>query len=116
MIIQMLDAKAVPDTALWGRWDHARFALAVGDVGFEKEVVIHLADGREYPAHYMEPLSGRYELWECVLPLGGRELNLKFAIRYTVNGQTYWDNNHGWDYVLDRDHTHLQSRVVPIAA
>ncbi|WP_224240692.1 carbohydrate-binding protein [Hyalangium gracile] len=116
MLVKLLEAKAVPDTSLWGRWNHARFIIAVGNIHFEKEVAIHLDDGREYPARYVEPLNGYYELWECTFPLEQRELCLKFAVRYQVDGQTHWDNNYGWDYVIDRDQPQLLARVFPLAA
>jgi hypothetical protein len=113
MEIKLLEAKAVPDTALWGRWDHVRFTLAVEDLGYEKEVAIHLSDGREYPARYLEPLCCHYELWECAIPIDQRDLNLQFALRYTVNGRTYWDNNHGWDYALNPSQPELRAGVFP---
>jgi hypothetical protein len=100
MQVKLMEAKAVPDTALWGSWDHARFTIAVENLDFQKEVMVHLADGREYPARYVEPLGCHYEVWECAIPLKQRDPNFKFAVRYSVSGQTYWDNNDGQDYVI----------------
>lgn len=82
-------------------------SIEVANLGYEKEVLIHFDDGREHRAHFVESLPDNQELWVYKSPhdgdgsYRGTGLHyLKFSIKYVVNGETYWDNNGGWDYCL----------------
>ncbi len=65
------------------------------------------ATAQEYSAFYREaqPLSGgSLERWLITIPVytnGSQTVpTVRFAIRYTVDGVTYWDNNFGWNYSI----------------
>lgn len=90
--------------------------LAVGAIGYveveniayEKKVTIHYSfDGVEWDdceAEYYKPTWGNYEAWKfetpTKVPSYRGSLTVKFAIKYEVNGQTYWDNNNGQNYSI----------------
>lgn len=44
------------------------------------------------------PNAYNFEEWSFVLPLAANATQLQYAISYTVNGTTYWDNNFGQNY------------------
>lgn len=74
--------------------------VTVGNLAYEKDVTVVYAidDGpwRESPARFVESLPGGRELWrfEGV----GSPGRLRFALRYRVAGQEFWDNAGGADY------------------
>ncbi|MDR0915070.1 MAG: CBM21 domain-containing protein [Oscillospiraceae bacterium] len=82
--------------------------VEVLNLGLTKEVTVHydLNDGegwQEVAAEYYAPTWGNYEAWVFETPtVGGGErfpvADIEFAIEYTVNGNTYWDNNSGNNY------------------
>lgn len=39
-----------------------------------------------------------YEVWDYSMDVGATATKVDFAFSYTVNGQTYWDNNFGANY------------------
>ena len=43
------------------------------------------------------PNSYGYETWNFKLDVGNAT-QVEYAISYTANGQTYWDNNYGRNY------------------
>ncbi|CAH1225598.1 hypothetical protein PAECIP111893_05276 [Paenibacillus plantiphilus] len=51
----------------------------------------------EQSASYVTSVAGGYEAWNFDIdaPLAS---TFEFAIKYEVNGQTYWDNNNGSNY------------------
>ncbi|QSQ25598.1 hypothetical protein JY651_11980 [Pyxidicoccus parkwayensis] len=77
--------------------------VEVKNLAYEKQVAIAYSTGdgqwTEVAAGYVAPASSGYETWLFTkdLPMGA---SVQFAIRYTVAGQTYWDNNGGNDYRL----------------
>ena len=84
-------------------------SIDVENLGYEKEVLVHFADGSERRAKYEQSLPDNRELWVWHSDqydregpkVGGKGSNrLKFCIKYVVNGKTHWDNNGGWDYCL----------------
>jgi hypothetical protein len=84
------------------------FDIAVQNLAFTKQVFVHLKDPcggttwTDVPASFVETASGNYELWRAgtsVYSFGGRG-PFTFAIKYVVNGTTYWDNNGGANYTL----------------
>ncbi|MFP2925916.1 hypothetical protein ACLESO_12000 [Pyxidicoccus sp. 3LG] len=65
------------------------------------------ATSQEYAASYREQVpgsDGNLERWLITIPVytnGSPTVpTVRFAIRYTVDGVTYWDNNNGWNYSL----------------
>lgn len=90
--------------------------LAVGAIGYveveniayDKKVTIHYSfDGKEWDdcdAEYYKPTHGNYEAWKfetpTKVPSYRGTITVQFAIKYEVNGQTYWDNNNGQNYSI----------------
>ncbi|OHD57024.1 MAG: hypothetical protein A2Y33_08845 [Spirochaetes bacterium GWF1_51_8] len=80
--------------------------IEVENAAYRKEVVVHYTLGSEWKdiaASYLKSIPGNKEIWYFALdgigfnPFAGWDV--RFAVRYTVNGQTYWDNNNGQDYM-----------------
>jgi hypothetical protein len=110
-MIRLMEARLVPSKAQWGLWESAHFTIGVENLSFEKQVLVHFASGQEVAAHYVKPLEGNLEQWECELPINTRYPELKFALRYLVAGQEYWDNNQEQDYLLDYAHNTLSGQA-----
>ncbi|NMO15098.1 hypothetical protein HPC49_16340 [Pyxidicoccus fallax] len=60
------------------------------------------ATAQEYTGFYQETLPGNQERWYISIPTQSNSSTtvptVRFAIRYTVDGVTYWDNNLGANY------------------
>ncbi|MFP2910689.1 hypothetical protein ACLESD_37750 [Pyxidicoccus sp. 3LFB2] len=76
-------------------------SVEVKNLAYSKQVAIAYTTGdgqwTEVAAGYVAPSSNGYESWVFArdLPMGAP---VRFAVRYAVAGQTYWDNNGGADY------------------
>ncbi len=62
------------------------------------------------PAYFSASVDGQIERWMAApvissynpaAPGGSYAALVEFCVSYTVNGVTYWDNNHGDNYTLD---------------
>jgi hypothetical protein len=83
--------------------------IEVENVAYTKQVVIHWDSNGTWidaPAAYYGPITGStHELWIfyaaglSYMPYFGNE-SFTFAIRYTVNGVTVWDNNGTSNYTV----------------
>lgn len=77
--------------------------IAVKNLAPDKTVYIHYTtDGKTWkdePAEYSrtDPNDTKYEVWSFYLPTCDP---VTFAIKYQVNGNTYWDNNNENNYYL----------------
>ncbi|TCI05132.1 hypothetical protein EZV61_03995 [Corallincola luteus] len=80
-------------------------AVEVKNIGPSKQVWLHYQaeDGQwlDHPAFYVAATSHGYEAFSFRLPLSGSVSGVQFAIKYQVNGQTYWDNNGLQNYQFD---------------
>ncbi len=81
------------------------FEIRVKNVSYEKVVGVHhhMLDGNwtNLAARYVRPADNGYEIWSVsVYSLNTNNFQPEFAVYYTVNGRTYWDNNGGADYSL----------------
>lgn len=82
--------------------------VEVENIGLDKTVTIHYStDGTNWAdvqAEYFKATQGNYEAWKFKVPsvsVGMRgSATIQFAIKYEVNGQTYWDSNSGANYVV----------------
>ncbi|WP_113671964.1 carbohydrate-binding protein [Vallitalea guaymasensis] len=83
--------------------------IAVKNLAYRKNVVVHYTyDNKTWNdvyASYLKTSTDGYEIWTFETPLQPSndfyyEYNCQFAIKYEVNGQTYWDNNNTKDYLL----------------
>lgn len=81
--------------------------VEVENIAYAKNVTIHYSfDGvtwNDCAAEYYKPTWGNYEAWKFQTPgtissphRGTAEI--RFAIKYEVDGQTYWDNNNQQNY------------------
>jgi hypothetical protein len=79
--------------------------IEIENAAYRKEVTVHYKlydEWRDVAAAYVKSLGNNKELWYFTYtnigfnPFGGWDIS--FAIKYVVNGQTYWDNNGGADY------------------
>jgi Carbohydrate/starch-binding module (family 21) len=81
--------------------------IVVDNLAYEKAVVVHLrkpsGDWVDVPAQYVRTLKDGRELWHARDQNDGVVTclpDVAFAVRSTVGGRTFWDNNHGVDYHL----------------
>jgi Carbohydrate/starch-binding module (family 21) len=81
--------------------------IEVENIAYEKRVVVRLRNGEcvDTEATYLRSSGGNTEIWRAVSPThscwsneGPKTESIKFAIRYDVAGETFWDNNGGCDY------------------
>ncbi|KAG8197300.1 hypothetical protein JTE90_007546 [Oedothorax gibbosus] len=87
-----------------------RGMVMVSNLGFEKLVQVRYTTdswssiteiAAEFvPSNSTDKSFDRFSFRICVHLLQISE-KLMFVIKYTVNGQDYWDNNHGNDYILE---------------
>lgn len=87
--------------------------IELENIAYQKDVkvVYDCGEGwKEAPARYVKSLAGNREHWAFQVALGerssqgdprggyaGPRVVTQFALKYTVNGQTYWDNNGGYN-------------------
>ena len=75
--------------------------IKVKNLGFNKSVVVHSTNGdqpgvwTDSAATYIKTLPDGSEIWKVDVAFSG---TLTYAIKYAVNGATYWDNNGGKNY------------------
>lgn len=85
--------------------------IEVANLGYEKKVTVHYTTDDitwyDVDAQYMGPTSSTHEKWNFAISTSSltqdhpelRDLKfIRFAIKYTVNGNTYWDNNNNLNY------------------
>ena len=88
---------------------YARGYIEVADLAYHKQVVVHYnvrqtSQWKDVAAKYVGSSGANREIWSFETPkvsypprLSG---DFQFAIRYTVAGKTYWDNNGGRNYMV----------------
>ena len=85
---------------------------AVKNLGYHKDIKVrYTVDNwktyKEAPLTYKSTNDNNDEIWSTTIDTTGAEYyNFQYAISYTVNGQTYWDNNFGLNY----DSSHRDNR------
>lgn len=80
--------------------------IAVKNLAYDKKVTVHYEYNNgawnDVAASYVKTNSSDgYEVWEFQTPDKFDYSQMQFAIKYEVNGQTYWDNNNGKNYEGD---------------
>lgn len=91
--------------------------VEVENLAYDKNITIHYSfDGNEWfdtAAEYYRPTYGNYEAWTFETtgkyPTYRGSVTVQFAIKYEVNGQTYWDNNNGNNYTVSAGYLAGQS-------
>jgi len=91
----------------------ARFEVLVKNLAYAKQVYVHLKKPDDswidVPLAYQRTADSGREVWAGSFidtGIAGPTFNtwdLEFAVRYTVNGQSYWDNNGGQNYRQAKD-------------
>lgn len=92
-----------------GPWLRGSFDVVVANLAYAKQVSIHYrkTDGTwgNFPLSYNRPANPGKEVWTGFFSNtgGGSDMPLvadpiEFAVKYQVNGNTYWDNNGGNNY------------------
>lgn len=88
------------------------FVVWVDNIGYDKHVDVVWAgeDGvwQTLTAHFLFKRGGNQELWyaETRQTQTAKKLlpgTIQFSLRYRVNGEEFWDNNNGWNYVSEAD-------------
>lgn len=81
--------------------------IKVENIAYVKNVILRCRDSylntwEDIPATYSKPLTkdNAYELWDVQTAFTGKDI--EFAIKYDVDGHTYWDNNGGKNYVIQK--------------
>ncbi len=81
-----------------------RFVVKVKNLAFKKEVAIHHAtyNGNwiDIPLTYQQSINNDEEIWVGEVAPDTEIYSDEFAVKYNVNGQTYWDNNNGTNYSM----------------
>jgi hypothetical protein len=85
--------------------NHADGYIAIKNLAYTKTVIVHYSldnssTWNDIAASYYKTNTDGYEVWHFKTPAISCK-NMKFAIKYVVNGQTYWDNNNANNYSLD---------------
>jgi len=79
--------------------------IEVENLAFNKQVAVVYqtspsAPWQETEAVFVKSLANNKEVWQFTTPTVSSNADFKFAIRYRVNGQEYWDNNNNQDYAV----------------
>ncbi|MBQ4818754.1 carbohydrate-binding protein [Aquimarina sp. MMG016] len=81
-----------------------RFVVKVKNLAYQKEVVIHQAtysgNWVDIPLTYQQSIDNNEEIWVGEVEPDTEIYNDEFVVKYTVDGQTYWDNNSGSNYSM----------------
>lgn len=96
-------------------WEDGRFEAQLANLAYTKDVVVHVkkTDGTwyDYPMSYGYASGNNREVWTAPFSISYNGVNslpdtgpvIEFALKYTVNGVSYWDNNGGANYKVTRD-------------
>ncbi len=104
-------------------WQDFSFEIQVDNLAFAKQVDIYYRDSdgqwKTKAATFLRSAATNKELWSTswVRALNGPYeanpvLDIEFAVKYQVNGQTYWDNNGGKNFKLKANSGELITRPV----
>lgn len=110
-------------------WEDGRFEAQVANLGYAKQVSAYIKkiDGTwvDFPLSYVRSAGSNKEVWAAdyhIQSWAGGTNNLpatgdiiEFAVKYQVNGQTYWDNNGAANYKLPHGAGSLLGKDVNVA-
>lgn len=95
-------------------WYSDRFEAVVDNLAHAKRVSIYYKTldnaWHEHELSFNRSVAGNKEVWTS---LGGATYlanatdPIEFAVKYQVNGQTYWDNNNGSNYRLKKNNGNI---------
>jgi hypothetical protein len=92
-------------------WQDFSFDVRVDNLAYAKAISIVYRDSdgvwKEIPGRFSRVVDASSEVWQASLQraLNGPyasnpALDIQFAVKYVVGGQTHWDNNGGRNYVV----------------
>lgn len=99
--VKLVEARSIDDVVTG--------EIEVRDLAWQKQVRVHwtTADAGDAPWQWTDAQfagmseGGDFERWSFTIDAPGlADTELRFAIRYDVDGQTFWDNDCGDDYQL----------------
>ncbi len=112
--VQLINAKTVVQNGSLSSTYNVKFAgdIELENIAYSKDVkVVYSVDGgawKEASASYVKSLGNNREQWKFSLVAktvavtgdpragySGPKVSIQFALKYTVNGKVYWDNNGG---------------------
>lgn len=81
-----------------------RFVVKVKNLAFQKEVAIHHATYNngwvDIPLTYQQSIGNNEEIWVGEVAPDVELYSDEFVVKYTTNGQVFWDNNNGSNYSM----------------
>ncbi len=81
-----------------------RFVVKVKNLSYQKQVAIRHAtyngDWVDIPLTFQQSVGDDEEIWVGEVTPDTQYYSDSFAVKYTVNGKTYWDNNNGSNYSM----------------
>ncbi|WP_299219448.1 carbohydrate-binding protein [uncultured Aquimarina sp.] len=81
-----------------------KFKVKVKNLAYQKEVAIHHAtyNGNwvDIPLTFEQAIENDEEIWVGEVTPDYEIYSDEFVVKYTVNGETYWDNNSGKNYSM----------------
>jgi Carbohydrate/starch-binding module (family 21) len=90
----------------------APILVKVQNLAFAKDVAVHYTPDnvtwKDMPLAFVAPSFGNYDLFGDTV----NEQVEQFVIRYSVNGQTFWDNNDGQNYSFESNLATVGENVV----
>lgn len=80
-------------------------SVVVKNIAYQKVVTVRCTTDNwltftEVPATYESSLSNGLEIWTFSTQLPAGWSTLEYAVKYDVDGLTYWDNNFGSNYTI----------------
>ncbi len=81
-----------------------RFVVKVKNLAYQKQVVIRHATYNgswvDIPLTFEQSIENNEEIWTGEVTPDTEIYSDEFVVKYTVDGQTYWDNNEGSNYSM----------------
>jgi hypothetical protein len=100
VILRLVQSNSYPSGT--GSYNYkGMFQIIVENLAYVKDVSVRAkvySTWQDIPATYVESLPNNLEIWSA--PASNNED--RFAVKYSVLGNTYWDNNDGGDYLFPK--------------
>ncbi|WP_299603667.1 carbohydrate-binding protein [uncultured Aquimarina sp.] len=81
-----------------------KFKVKVKNLAYQKEVAIHHETNNggwvDIPLTYDQSIGSNEEIWVGEVTPDNEIYSTDFVVKYTVDGETYWDNNSGKNYSM----------------
>lgn len=107
--VKVLKASSAVSNRLHDKTQNFNVLVVVENLGVNKNVtmMVKRLDGswKEFPAEYKYTISASQQAWAVSGsdPYGVTQQELKFAVKYEVNGNTFIDDNNGSLYTVEPD-------------